>query len=89
MANLFTSDGVLLLGEGERCILDARHLVVIQRGRGSVENLVVDGEVDVLVAEGLASGFRVAVDILGGSEQPVEADNSEVNDLTNEGAALC
>ena len=85
VANLFTSDGVLLVGEGERRILDALHPVVIQRGHGSVDNLVVNGKVDVLIAADLATRFRITMDIFGGSEQPVESDNDEVNDVTIEG----
>ena len=51
-----------------------------------MDNSVVDGEVHVLVAKGLAACFRVAVDTFGGAEQPVEADNDEVDDVAVESA---
>ena len=86
VADLLAPDGVLLVGEGERRVLDARQFVVIQRRRGSVDNTVVDGEVDVAVAEGLAASFGVAVDVFGGAKEPVEADNDQVDDVCVERA---
>ena len=68
-------------------MLDALHCLVIQRCRGSSGVVAVDSEGDVLVAKGRGAsvaGFGSAVEVLGGAEKPVEADDDEVNDVSIE-----
>ena len=50
---LFTTNGVLLVSEGEVCGGDRVH--VIQRDRGGVAELAINAEFDVAQAEGFGS----------------------------------
>ena len=47
MADLFASHGVLLVKEAQSRMVNALHYLVIQRCRGAVGNVAIDGEGDV------------------------------------------
>ena len=87
MANLFASDGILLVEELQGREGDSREdILVMQRCRGGVVDGAIDGEVDVLEEEGLGASLgRGRVEVFGGTEEPEEGDNDEVADVAVEG----
>ena len=88
MADLFTTHGILLVEELQGREGDSREdVLVIQRRGGGVMDGAINGEVDVFEEEGLRPCFLGGGEqAFGGSEQPEEGDNDEVNDVTVEGS---
>ena len=80
VADDFSADGILLVGEREcRGGKPGQRVRVMQRcGRGGVD-FVVEGEVDVLEGEGLGAVCG-RVGVFGGAEEEEEGDDDEVND---------
>ena len=83
VAYLFTFHCVLLVGELEAALADARDDVrVIQRRSWGAVDGVVDGEVDVAVLEGLGASLGCGRQgVLGRSQEPEEGDDDEVDDV--------
>jgi hypothetical protein len=69
---------------------DALHKFVIQRCRGAVGGSAVDREGDVAVQKGLGPAVLIggAVQIFGGTQEPVVRDNDEVDEMGIEGAVF-
>lgn len=85
---MFTPYGILLVGERERSILDACDaILVIQRCFGGLVDSTINGEDNVLVAEGLGSGraFRI-FKVFGWTGELEEGNNDEVDDSSVEGS---
>jgi len=77
----FAFDPVLLVSEGESSRGDCSYLHVIQRRvSGDVHLLGAEREANVAEAKGLRAAFGSALGVLGGAEEPVEGDDSEVDD---------
>lgn len=81
MGDLFAFDGVLLVSKREGSPLDAVHVDVIQRGVSGVVDFAVDLEGGVAELEGFGAALALAGEVLGGAEEPVEADNAEQGDM--------
>ena len=73
----FATDGILLVIEREGGPRDAVHVQVIQRCVSGLDLDAVDGEGDVVQAEGLRAGLALAEEVLGGPQEPVEAHDTE------------
>ena len=57
-------------------------MLVIQRCRRGMVDSAVDGEMDILEGEGLASSVGVGrFQALGRTQEPVEGDDDEVDDM--------
>ena len=81
VANLFTPDSILLISEGEDSSCDKGHRHVIQRGVRGKNNAVTKGKCDVAEAEGLGPPGASGVKVFSWSEEPVEANDTEVADV--------
>ena len=89
MANLFASDCILLVGEGEvRVAHPHDDVLVIQRCSRGVVASVFDVEFDVLEFEGFASSVARALYALRRAEEPEECDEDDVDDMSIEGAHI-
>ena len=81
VAHRFPTDRVLLVTEAQSGLgqpLQAGR--VIQRRVGGTVDLAVNGKVDVTEAEGLGASSRSGgVEVLGGTQEPEEGDDDEVN----------
>ena len=90
MANLFASDGILLVGELQGRVGDPRDEGrVIHRCRWGVVHHVTKGEMDVAQLKGLAAGADSGrLKVLGGAEQPEEGNNDEVDGMLVEGTVV-
>ncbi len=85
VADRLAANSILLVIEREGCVDVRIRVQVIQRRvvRGEVSRPLVvpaDTEHDVHESEGLgAAVVRLGFEVLGGSQEPVETDNDEVN----------
>jgi hypothetical protein len=78
MGDLLAADGVLLVGEGERCRGDlAKRILVIQRTVRGGNHAGAEGESDVLDTEGFGAALAVAEEVLGWAQEPVEANDAQ------------
>jgi hypothetical protein len=80
MANLFTTDGVLLVVKREGGSLDAIHVQVIQRWVRTAVKVFADMEVYVLEAEGGRAGLASTGQVFCWAKEPEESDNAEVKE---------
>ena len=83
MAHSFATNGILLVREGQTRMRDAvESSLVIQRCRGRHVDRPPNGEADVAKAEGLGASFGgVAVEAFAWSQEPMECDDDEVDDM--------
>jgi len=81
VTDLLASDGVLLVMEGEVSPGDWVHVPVIQSVVRGEARASAHHECDVLQAEGLRTAGVVGVQILGGAEEPEEANDDEVDGM--------
>jgi len=82
LRNLLTTDAVLLVSEREGCSRNCPYVHVIQRRVCGGVELLAHVEGDVAEAEGLRSAFRRGgMGVLGRSQEPVEGDDAEVDDV--------
>ena len=90
MADLFAPDGILLVTEFERRVLDSADAVrVIQRCFQGVVDSATYRQVDLAQGEGLGARVFVGSEgVFGWSEQPEEGDHNEVTDVFVEGTVL-
>jgi hypothetical protein len=90
VSHLFASHGILLVRKAQGRMSDALHKFVIQRCRGAVGGGAVDREGDVAVQKGLGPAILIggAVQIFGGTQEPVVRDNDEVDEMGIEGAVF-
>ena len=86
MADLFTTDGVLLVSEREVCRGDRVH--VIQRHLRGIVELAIDVEIDVLQSKGFGPRAAALVivscgepTVFGWSHKPVESHDAEFDDV--------
>ena len=82
LGNLFATDAVLLVSEGESGGGDCLDVHVIQRGSVALSKVFADVEGDVAEAEGLGASFlALGVGVLCWTEEPVEGNDGEVDDV--------
>ena len=81
MADLLATDCILLVIERKRSFRHGVDVQVIQRGvRGGIQ-AASNGERNVTEAEGLRAAFATGVEVFGGSEEPEEANDAEINGM--------
>ena len=81
MTDFLAPHAVLLVGELQSRVRDLEDVLVIQRRGRSRVDLAVDVEMEVHEAEGLRATVFEGVCVLGGSEQPEEGHDTEVDDM--------
>ena len=88
MPHLFAFNCILLVREGKRRAFDSEdRSLVIQRCVVGVVEVTADGQGDVAEEEGRGSGGAVCrLEVFGGSEEPEEGHDHEVEDVCVEGA---
>lgn len=86
LCDLFATDGVLLVSEGERGMRDVGYVYVIQRGVRGAEYAIPDGKVYVVKLEGLRAARAGGVGVLGRAHEPEESGDGEVGAMAVEGS---
>ena len=90
VANTFAADSILLVSELQRGVAEAGgDNGVIQRCCVAGVHLAVDGKVCVLELEGLRARFRCGgFEVFGWTEEPVETDDGQVDDVGFHGSVF-
>ena len=89
VTDLFALNGILLVIELQGGELYGGDIRVIQRCVEGIVDGPVEGEMDVLELEGLGASFRRGrVQVLGGSEEPPDSDEDEIDEVGVEDAIL-